>query len=461
MPPTSTIDSDIAGRGHWTTRWGFVLAATGSAIGLGNIWKFPYMTGENGGGAFVIVYLACIVVVGLPVLMAEILLGRRAQRNPATSMELLAREARATPRWRYVGLVGIVAGALILSFYSVVAGWMLAYLVRAAGGAFTGIDGSGAAAAFETLLADPLRLVLWHSVFMLLSVWIVARGVARGLEVANKVLMPALAAILILLLGYGVIHGDMARSIAFMFAPDFSKITPGVVLAAMGQAFFTLSIGMGAMMAYGSYLERNVSIARTAAYVAAADTLFAIIAGLAIFSIVFASGLPAAAGPGLIMQTLPIAFGHMVGGHLIGTLFFLLIVMAAWTSAISILEPAVSWVAEQTRLHRTGACVAVGLTAWVLGIAVALSFNVWQSFTLFGRGFFDFLDFLTANIMLPIGGLLIALFAAWVVSSDHARQELGCGARVFALWRYSVRYVAPLVILLIFLNLTGVLPTPG
>jgi NSS family neurotransmitter:Na+ symporter len=458
MSPGAPTAALFDTRGHWTSRWGFVLAATGSAIGLGNIWKFPYMTGENGGGAFVLVYLGCILLVGLPVMIAEILLGRRAQRNPAAAMALLAREAGTSQRWRYVGMAGIVAGALILSFYSVVAGWMLDYLVRAASGAFAGIDASRAAGAFEGLLADPARLIGWHTVFMLMTVVVVARGVAKGLEAANRLLMPALAAILLIVLGYGTVHGDIARSIAFMFAPDFSKITPGVVLAAMGQAFFTLSIGMGAMMAYGSYLERDVSITRTTAYVAAADTAFAVVAGLAIFAIVFASGLPPAAGPGLIMQTLPLAFGHMYGGLVIGALFFVLIVVAAWTSAISIMEPAVSWTAEQTRLGRTRASLATGAVIWLLGVAVALSFNVWSETRILGRGLFDALDYLTSNILLPLGGLAIAVFAAWILHPDHARAELDCGRRLFAVWRFTVRFVSPVIILLIFLSLTGLLP---
>jgi NSS family neurotransmitter:Na+ symporter len=333
--------------------------------------------------------------------------------------------------------------------------------VRAAGGAFAGADGAQATSAFAELLADPGRLILWHSVFMAMTVLVVVRGVAKGLEAANKVLMPALGVILLLILGYGVAYGDFARSISFMFTADFSKITPGVVLAAMGQAFFTLSIGMGAMMAYGSYLERNVSIARTTTYVAAADTAFAIVAGLAIFAIVFASGLAPGAGPGLIMHTLPIAFGHMYGGYLIGILFFLLIVVAAWTSAMSILEPAVSWLAEQTRLNRIQASVVIGAVIWLLGVAAALSFNVWSEVRILGRGVFDFLDFLTTNILLPAGGFFIAVFAAWFLHADHARAELGSGRRLFAVWRFTVRYVSPVVILLIFLGLTGLLPRIG
>jgi len=454
---TGNAGTGMRSRGHWSGRWGFVLAASGSAVGLGNIWKFPYMTGENGGGAFVLVYLACIAVVGLPVMMAEILLGRRAQRNPAQAMALLAREARASANWRFVGIAGIVAGALILSYYSVVAGWMLDYLVRAGMGTFHEIGAPQATSDFKGLLNDGLRLSLWHTLFMLMTMAIVARGVHRGLETANRILMPALVLILVILLGYGVVEGDMTRAISFMFKADFSKLTPGVVLAAMGQAFFTLSVGMGAMMAYGSYLQRDISITHTACYVATADTLFAILAGLAVFAIVFGHGMTSAAGPGLVMHTLPIAFGNIPGGTAIGVLFFLLIVFAAWTSAISIAEPGVSWCAEQLRMTRPQASALIGGIIWIMGIAVALSFNAWKGFKLFGLGLFDLFDYLTSNIMLPLGGLTIVAFAGWRLSSAHAREELACGARFFKIWRFTIRYISPVVIVLILFSLTGLL----
>jgi NSS family neurotransmitter:Na+ symporter len=454
---TRRVDPDVRSRGHWSGRFGFVLAASGSAIGLGNIWKFPYMTGANGGSAFVVVYLACIAVVGLPIMMAEILLGRRAQRNPANAMAILAHEARASRHWRLVGIAGIVAGAIILSYYSVVAGWMLDYLVRAGTGSFHAMSAQEATRAFDLLLSDGLRLSLWHTLFMIMTMTVVARGVHRGLEAANRIMMPALAVILAVLLGYGVVQGNMARAFSFMFDADFSKLTPAVILAAMGQAFFTLSIGMGAMMAYGSYLRRSISIAQTAFYVAAADTAFAILAGLAVFAIVFGHGMASAAGPGLVMHTLPIAFGSIPGGTLIGFLFFVLIVFAAWTSAISIAEPGVSWCAEQTRLTRAQASVVIGTIIWLIGIAVALSFNAWKEFRLFGLGLFDAFDYLASNIMLPLGGLMIVAFAGWILSSAHAREELAGGDRLFALWHVTVRYVSPVVIVLIFLSLTGVL----
>jgi NSS family neurotransmitter:Na+ symporter len=443
-------------RSHWTNRWTFILATAGSAIGLGNIWKFPYMTGVNGGSAFVLVFLACIAVVGIPLMMCEIMLGRRAQRNPVDGMAALAAEAGAPALWKWVGIVGLIAGLLILAFYSIIAGWVLDYVVRAASGDFQGIDGAMAQSEFDEFLASPLELGLWHSLFIVMTMSVVARGVNSGLEKANNILMPALFAILLVLLGYSMAEGDFARSARFMFTPDFSKVTPVAVLSALGHAFFSLSLGMGAVMVYGSYLQRHVSIARTSLFVAIADTGVGLLVGLASFALVFANGLEPAAGPGLIFQTLPIAFGRMPGGTLIGALFFLLVAFAAWTSAISLVEPAISWLTENTRLRRGQAAWLIGLTDWVLGIAVLLSFNAWKDVRLlFGLNIFDTLDKLTTTILLPMGGLLMALFAGWVMKTNHVQEELDVTDRPYRLWRFTIRFISPLAIIAIFLYLFG------
>lgn len=443
-------------RSYWSSRWAFILATAGSAIGLGNIWKFPYMTGVNGGSAFVLVFLVCIALVGIPLMMCEIMLGRRAQRNPADGMLTLAMEAQASSAWKWVGIVGLFAGLLILGFYSVIAGWVLDYVVRAASGAFKGIDGATAQAEFGKFLAEPLELALWHTLFMVMTMGVVARGVNAGLEKANKILMPALFAILLILLGYSMAVGNFAESARFMFTPDFSKVTPAAVLSALGHAFFSLSLGMGAVMVYGSYLQRHVSIARTTFYVAIADTAIGLLVGLAIFALVFANGLEPAAGPGLIFQTLPIAFGKMPAGSFIGTLFFLLVAFAAWTSAISLVEPAIAWLTENTALTRKRATWLIGITDWILGLAVVLSFNVWQNVKLlFGFNIFDTLDKLTTNILLPLGGLMMALFAGWVMRTEHVREELGLDAKSYRWWRFTIRFVSPLAIVAIFAYLFG------
>jgi NSS family neurotransmitter:Na+ symporter len=445
-----------AHRSHWSSRGAFILATAGSAIGLGNIWKFPFMTGVNGGSAFVLVFLVCIAIVGIPLMMCEIMLGRRAQRNPVDGMRALAKEAGASTLWKWVGIIGLFAGLLIMAFYSVIAGWVLDYVVRAASGSFKGVDGITSQSQFNAFLAAPLELILWHSLFIMMTMGVVARGVNAGLEQANKILMPALFAILLVLLGYSMAVGDFAASARFMFTPDFSKITPTAVLSALGHAFFSLSLGMGAVMVYGSYLQRHVSIAKTTFYVAIADTAVGLLVGLAIFSLVFAYGLKPAAGPGLIFQTLPIAFGKMPAGSFIATLFFLLVAFAAWTSAISLVEPAVAWITENTRLTRRQASWLIGLTDWLLGIAVALSFNVWQDVKLiFGLDIFDTLDKLTTNILLPLGGLFMALFAGWVMKTLHVQEELGLANLPYRFWRFTIRFILPIAILMIFLYLLG------
>ena len=448
--------AQTAHRSHWRSRWTFTLATAGSAIGLGNIWKFPYMTGVNGGSAFVLVFLACIALVGIPLMMCEIMLGRRAQRNPVDGMAALAHEAQTSSHWRVVGFMGLLAGILILGFYSVIAGWVLDYVVRAASGEFVGIDGSTAQNRFNSFLAAPLELLLWHTLFVAMTMGVVARGVNAGLEKANNILMPSLFAILLVLVGYSMAVGDFGHSLHFMFALDFSKVTPVAVLSALGHAFFSLSLGMGAVMVYGSYLQRNVSIARTTIYVALADTGVGLLVGLAIFSLVFANGLAPGAGPGLIFQTLPIAFGKMPAGSFIGTLFFILVAFAAWTSAISLVEPAISWLTENTALTRKQSAWLIGLTDWIIGIAVLLSFNQWQNVTLlFGLNIFDTLDKLTTTILLPLGGLSMALFAGWVMRTHHVQEELGLHTQPYRLWRFTIRFVSPLAIIAIFLYLFG------
>jgi neurotransmitter:Na+ symporter, NSS family len=322
---------------------------------------------------------------------------------------------------------------------------------------FTGIAAPEAQAAFTSLLASPGRLLLWHTVFMALTVTVVAFGVRRGLERANRIMVPGLVLILFILLGFGWARGDFSSSLAFMLHFDLSEVSGEAALAAMGQAFFTLSLGMGAVMVYGSYLERNVSIPRVAVYVALTDTLIALVAGIAIFAIVFGSALEPAAGPGLVMQTLPIAFGAMPGGRVIAPLFFLLLVFAAWTSAISLVEPAVSWLSEKTRFTRAQVCVVFGLLVWLLGVAVLLSFNAWEHVRFMGLGIFDFLDRLTTSYMLPLGGLLMAIFAGWFMKIESSREELALGLRGYNLWRAVVRYIVPVAIVLIFLDLLGAL----
>ncbi len=435
-----------------------MLATAGSAIGLGNIWKLPYMIGVNGGSAFVLVFVLCILLVGIPLMMTEILLGRRAQKNPLDGMHALAVEANKSTLWQYLGGMGMLTGLLILGFYSVIGGWVLAYIWQATSGSFMQISAPQASANFDALLASPLTLIFWHTVFMLMTMGVVARGVNSGLEKANNILIPALFAILLILLGYSMSVGDMHAAFQFMFKPDFSKITPVAALSALGHAFFSLSLGMGAVMVYGSYLQRNVSIARTTIYIALADTMLGLLVGLAIYALVFANHLAPNAGPGLIFQTLPIAFGHMPAGNIIGMLFFTLVAFAAWTSSISLVEPAIAWIVENTKIKRHTAAGLLGLAVWLLGVAVALSFNEWKDIKIiFGLNIFETLDKLTSTILLPLGGLLMAIFAGYFMKKVHAQEELDLQVKAFKLWRIANNFIAPIAITAIFLYLFGLI----
>lgn len=443
--------------GEWSSRFAFILAATGSAVGLGNIWKFPYITGENGGGAFVLVYLLCVLLIGIPIMIAEIMIGRRGRRSPINTMTTLAEEAQADRRWHYLGWLGVAAGFLILSYYSVVAGWALSFVIKAFLGSFAGGDAETIKSLFDNLVASPVQLVFWHSVFMLTTMMIVRRGVSGGLEKAVRFLMPALFVILLMLVGYAMTTGYYEQGLDFMFEPDFSEIGGDAILTAMGHAFFTLSLGMGAIMVYGSYLPRHISIAKTALFIAGADTIVALLAGIAIFPVVFANGLEPDSGPGLIFQTLPIAFGNMTGGWVFGLLFFVLLVFAALSSSISLIEPAVAWLVENKGMERHNACVWSGLVTWLLGVAVAFSFNIWSHITLFDHSIFDVLDYLTANLMLPVGGLCIALFAGWVMKRRHTLEELEISEQHYAVWKFLICYIAPAAVFLVFLHVIGII----
>jgi NSS family neurotransmitter:Na+ symporter len=449
--------------GMWSTRLAFILAATGSAVGLGNIWKFPYITGENGGGAFVLVYIVCVLLIGIPIMMAEVLIGRRGRQSPINTMRTLAHEESRHGFWQIIGWGGMVAGFLIISYYSVIAGWAIAYVFRALGGSFAGLTGESAGALFGALTGDPERLLAWHTVFMVMTTIVVSRGVRSGLEQAVRVLMPALLVLLLVLVGYAVSSGSFSAGLAFLFLPDFGALSQGAIITAMGHAFFTLSLGMGAIMMYGSYLPSNTSITRSSVVIALMDTCVALLAGMAIFPIVFANGLEPGAGPGLVFLTLPIAFGNMPGGLLFGALFFILLVFAAWTSAISLIEPAVAWLVENRAMQRVRAAVTVGILAWLLGTVTIMSFSDWAFRFDFGgeektNGVFDMLDILTANFMLPLGGLAMALFAGWFMARGSTLDELGVrDGPVYRAWYFAVRYVSPIGVLLVFMSGTGVI----
>ncbi|AJQ97919.1 sodium-dependent transporter [Gynuella sunshinyii] len=437
--------------GIWASRWVFIMAATGSAVGLGNIWKFPYITGVNGGGAFVLVYLICVALIGLPILMAEIMVGRRGRQSPVNSLIDVASESNGSTLWQLIGWVGAVAGLLIFGFYSVVAGWILEYAVEMGSGTFNGSNMEQVGNIFNALLADPGKMLIWHTVFTVLTMAIVVKGVNEGLERGVRILMPILFVLLIVAFGYGVSSGHFIDAWHFMFDFEPSKLTAKAVLSALGHAFFTLSLGMGTMIAYGSYMTQKASIGSTALLVVFLDTAVALIAGLAIFPIVFANQMDPGQGPGLMLVTLPVAFGNIALGQLFGTLFFILVGIAAWTSSISLMEPSVAFVVEKFKLNRLQACLILGGLGWILGIGALLSFNKGSDILFFGKNFFDMLDYVTANIMLPLGGLFIALFAGWVVKSRISREEMSVSPLAHQFWLVLVRFIAPILVLIVFI----------
>ncbi len=452
-----------ANRPHeqWSSGVAFILAATGSAVGLGNLWRFPYLVGENGGGAFVLIYLACILLVGLPIMMAEVMIGRRGRRSPINTLRRVASEEGLSRNWQLVGWLGVLAGFLILSFYSVVGGWALYYSLQALLGSFSGMDGEGASAMFGGLVTSPGVVVFWHTLFMLILFGIVVAGVRSGLQRAVTILMPLLFLLLIILVLYGMTTGAFGQTLHFMFAPDFSAVDGRTILTALGQAFFTLSLGMGAIMVYGAYLPAAEHIPRATGWIVGMDTLTALIAGLAIFPIVFSVGMAPEAGPGLVFETLPVVFGSIPMGFLLGILFFILLSVAAITSGISLLEPAVAYLIESTKLGRRWATGLIVAGIWLLGIAAGLSLSVWSGVRLIpglDTHIFGTLEFIANDLMLPLGGLLIAVFAAWFMRRTTVSEELDLQSQgtVYRVWRFATRFIAPAAVILVFLNATGV-----
>lgn len=438
----------------WGRRSTFILAATGSAVGLGNIWKFPYIAGENGGGAFVLMYLLCICLIGLPVMVAEVLLGRRGRANPIMAMQKVAHESGSSRGWSLIGVSGVLAGFLILSYYSVIAGWTLEYVATAARGGFVGLDGVSAKQSFDSLLSNKSALVRWQTAFLCMTVLVIIFGVKRGLETAVRVLMPMLFALLLVLLVYAAYVGDFAAGFLFLFSFKLADLSLVGLSLALGHAFFTLSLGMGAIMAYGSYMPSSHSIVKTVLIVGLLDTLVALIAGLAIFPIVFAtSGVEPGDGSGLMFISLPIVFGAMPFGTLFGTLFFVLVTLAAWSSSISLLEPAVAYLTERFRFHRVSANLLIASLAWLLGLGTVLSFNDWSDSRYFlGMNLFNFIDFITASVMLPLGGALMAVYVGWFMKRRPLRHELTHdSSKTFRYWFMIVRYVSPVLVIVVFI----------
>jgi len=437
----------------WSSRFAFIMASTGAAVGLGNIWKFPYMAGENGGGAFVCLYLLAILLIGIPTMIAEILIGRLGQANPIDSFRLLAKKYHKSPAWQLIGWWGALGLTLVLSFYSVIAGWSLAYLYKAITGSLNHLHAGQIQDIWVDFLSSPLSLVLWHTFFMFITLAVVAKGVQAGIERISKIMMPLLFIILVILMLYSCFTGNFTAAWNFLVIPDFAKITPSVIIYALGHAFFTLAIGAGAMLVYGSYLPPKTKIAQSVCIIAGLDVLVALLAGFAIFPLVFGHNLSPEAGPGLMFKVLPIAFSYMPLGPVIGSLFFILLWFAAWSSTLSMAEPLVMLLMERMHLKRHTASWIVGSVCWLAGVAAALSFNVWHSIKIFHKfTIFDAMADLTTNILLPLGGLAFVIFAGWKIPMAISREELSIKRPIilFYVWRFLVRYIAPLGIMVIF-----------
>jgi NSS family neurotransmitter:Na+ symporter len=442
------IQRQLKSHGAWIGKWTFILAATGSAVGLGNIWGFPYKAGTNGGGAFVLIYLGCILIIGIPIMISEIILGRRAGNSPINAMRSVALESNRSSSWQIVGWSGIFAGVLILSFYSVIAGICLNYI-------FISASSSGAITSpeqFTNVISSPINLIFWHTVFMILTALIVSAGIKDGIGRVVKILMPLLGCLMIFMVIYSIINGDFSRAMTFLFAPDFSNVTSDTLLQAMGQAFFSLSLGMGSIMAYGAYMPKDQKVVSTSFTVASLDTLIAILAGLAIFPIIFAFNLEPNSGPGLVFVSMLSAFNQMQFGQFIGPLFFILLSVAALSSSISLLEPGVAYLSEENILSRKRSAEIISFFVWILGIGSALSFNILSDFSLIGdRNFLDSMDFIANQILLPLGGMLIAIFVGWFMKKSLIEDELGSiNTSLYFLWRFFVKFIAPVCVGYIF-----------
>ncbi len=461
-------------REHWGSRFGFILAATGSAIGLGNIWKFPYITGEHGGAAFVVVYLICIIVIGLPVMMAELTVGRTAQRNPVGAYRVIK---PGTP-WFLVGAMGVLAGFVILSYYSVVAGWVMAYVFKSISGtvtSFTAAEGGAtvAKAHFQDFAAHPWLSIFWHFIFMGACTFIVYHGVKGGIETASKILMPILIGILLVLVVWSLTLPGAAAGVKFYLVPKittvqwgplsfpfFKGLTGSAVLIALGHAFFSLSLGMGAMLTYGSYLKKDADLSFSTMTIALMDTVIALLAGLALLPAVFAMGLAPDGGPGLLFHTLPAVFSSMPGGVVFAILFFVLVSIAAVTSGISLLEVVTAFFMGEVGWRRRRVVPVMGAIIFLIGVPSALSFGVLDRLRFFGLNFFDVMDYLSANFFLPLGGLLIALFVGWgwgPKAIKAAAEGSYHGFPTGKIWLWMCRTITPLAVAAIIIaKLAGI-----
>jgi NSS family neurotransmitter:Na+ symporter len=434
----------------WSSNMGFTLACVGAAVGLGNIWKFPYMTGTQGGGAFVFVYLITIFAIAIPVAAAELLVGRKGQSDAVSSVRDIAVENNHPAGFGIIGGIGVFGSFILLTFYAVIAGWVSSYVWRALSGQIGGLDATGAGIMFTDLLASPNEMIMHQLAFLVFLGLILIRKLSVGLERANLILMPSLVIMLLFMAVYGSIAGDIKASLAYMFTPDFSKITPEVIQSAVGQGFFSVGVGAAMLMTYGAYLDKSINLGRAAITIALADTAIAILAGIGIFAIVFGQSLDPTAGPGLIFTTLPLAFGQMPFGGPLALIFFMLVYFAALTSGLSLAEVMFRWAENRFGWSRKRAIYVMLGATFLVGLTTVFSFNIWSDVKLAGRTLFDLKDYLVTAYIMPIGGLGVILFAAWVLPVETLKQAFGGDGPLFSAWLFAGRFLAPLGILWIF-----------
>lgn len=444
-------------RGSFGSKAGFIAAATGSAIGLGNIWRFPYVAGENGGAAFIFIYLLIILCLGIPVLMSEFVLGRKTNQNVFGAFRTLAPGSK----WHYIGVITIVTSFLILSFYNVVSAWTLVYLKDSITNSFAGISSEQISGTFDLMVASGWEPIAWVAVFIILTLGIVSLGVEKGIERFNKILMPMLFVILIGLCINSFTLSGYSEAISFLFSPDFSKITPGVVLSALGQAFFSLSLGMGTMMTYGSYVKKSDNLFSTSISVASADLLIAILAGIAIFPAVFSFNIEPTSGPDLVFKTLPNIFAQMTGGYFVGILFFMLLVVAAITSSVSIFEVLTSACSEEFKISRRKATILISIAVFTTSTLCSLSLMPESALKIGGKDLFTLFDVTSSTYLLPIGALFIIIYTGWFFKERYLKEELSSYGlhkiRGYKFFYFIVKYIAPLMIIIVFLSSLGII----
>ncbi len=438
-------------RDGFSSKFGVIAAAAGSAIGLGNIWRFPYVLGNNGGAAFLIIYLIAIVGIGIPVMLSEFSIGRMTQRNAFGAFKQL----KPKSAWYLVGIMGILAAFLIMSFYSTVAGWTMEYLYQAITHQFQGQDTVSLDLHFKEFIASGTMPVIWQMIFILLTSLIVVMGIKNGIEKSTKILMPMLFVIIIILVIRSITLTGAGQGLRFLFTPDFSKITPMVILEAIGQAFFSLSIGMGVLITYGSYIQKDDNLIKSAVFISLSDTLIALLSGIAIFPAVFAFGIEPNSGPGLVFITLPNLFNQMPAGYIFSIFFFILLLIAALTSSISLLEVVVAFVTEQFHWKRKPVAFVLSFVFIITGLLSTLSLGSWSHIKVFGLNFFDLFDWTSANLLLPLGGLLIVIFTGWVLNRKALQKEILNGEEkrqwLFNVFMFSVKYISPVILFIMFL----------